>query len=86
MWNNYTVHTLNADKMATRQAEAKAQRLADEGHEHGELRSRAAARLGNVIAFATSRSARLRHAAGGKSAALPGPVRPPRPAAGHHGA
>ncbi len=86
MWNNYTVGMLNSDKIATRQAEARAQRLADQGHEHGELRSRVVAGFGSVIALATSRSARLRRAAGGKSAALPGTVRPARPVAGHRGA
>jgi hypothetical protein len=30
MWNNYTVHMLNPGKMADRQAEARAERLAAE--------------------------------------------------------
>ena len=48
MWNNYTVgHAeLRQDRHAA--GRGPAQRLADQGHEHGELRSRVVAGLGDV--------------------------------------
>jgi hypothetical protein len=63
MWNNYTVHMLNPDKIATRQAEAAAQRLADEGHARDEHRFLATAGVETVAGRGTSRAARLRDGA-----------------------
>jgi hypothetical protein len=60
MWNNYTVHMLNKDKIATRQEEANAQRLADEGRVRDEHRFWATAGVERVLAHGTSRAARLR--------------------------
>jgi hypothetical protein len=67
MWNNYTVHMQNPDKIATRQAEADAVRLADEararpaeGRVPGVLTSWATARIGKVVAYGTSGADRLR--------------------------
>lgn len=70
MWNSYTVHMLNPDKIATRQAEADAVRLADEaqpvpeeGRVRGEHRFWATAGTEKVVAHGTSRASLLRHGA-----------------------
>jgi hypothetical protein len=67
MWNNYTVHMLNPDKIETRQAEAADQRLADEARQapdEGLVRSEHTLRATRkVVGFGTSRTAQLRHGA-----------------------
>ncbi len=70
MWNNYTVDMLNPDKVATRQAEADAVRLADEARTSpGEARARvehafwATRGVERAVASSASRAARVREAA-----------------------
>ncbi len=72
MWNNYTVHMLNPDKIATRHAEADALRLADEAERapdevrvSGEHRFWATAGTDRVVANGTSFAIQLRDGAVG---------------------
>ena len=63
MWNNYTVEMLNPDKIATRQAEADAQRLGDQGRERGEHTFWATRGVERVRVSGTMGAARLRASA-----------------------
>jgi len=63
MWNNYTVEMLNPDKIATRQAEADAQRLGDQGRERGEHTFWATRGVERVLVSGTTGAARLRASA-----------------------
>ena len=49
MWNNYTVDMLNPDKIASRQAEAAAERRAAEGRVHAEHATGATAGILRVV-------------------------------------
>jgi hypothetical protein len=88
MWNNYTVHMLNEDKIATRQEEAAAQRLADEGRARDEHRFWATAGVERVVAHGTSRVARLRDGTVGHGVAMAAArlrhAHRPHVALGHH--
>jgi uncharacterized phosphosugar-binding protein len=70
MWNNYTSDMQNPGRMADRQAEARAQRLADEGRERGEQSVLLTDGVRRVVASGTSHAAALivRTRAGGLAA------------------
>ncbi len=70
MWNNYTVELLNPDKIATRQAEADAQRLGDQGRARGEHTFWATRGVERVIVSGATGAARVRAAAAARASDL----------------
>ena len=83
MYNNYTIELLNPDKIATRQAEADAQRRAAEGRGPGRHLFRVPAGITSLVAFGASRVAAARGRATQAGTGLQH-LRAPRAAAGEH--
>jgi hypothetical protein len=83
MWNNYTVDMLNPDKIASRQAEAAAERRAVEGRVDAEHAAGTMAGIGRVVVAGTSFAAAALHRAGLAVAGLRN-LHGPRRAAGQY--
>lgn len=83
MYNNYTIELLNPDKIATRQAEAEAQRRGTEGREGRGHVFGAPAGVERVVAFGASSVAAARRLAAAAGTGLQH-LRGPRAAAGQH--
>jgi hypothetical protein len=83
MWNNYTVDMLNPDKIASRHAEAAAERRAAEGRVHAGHATGATAGFRRVVVAGTTFATAALHRAG---LAVPGRRNPhgPRRAAGQY--